>query len=329
MKLNWPLSCISLLLIIAAAAGWQPSQAFGQAPTSMAPSMAPDLQIVILEGEDGVNVIKKKTAVKPVVEVRDKNKAPGALVMGGIAGAVVLFILPEHGPTGVFANGARWTSVVTDANGRAEASEIRPIGEGSFKVEIRASYQGQNVTRTITQTNFSTIAQAQKAGKVPGSSTHDEEANQNEGQNASQTAGQSAQSGIGATTAAAAAGAAGAGGAAGAAGHTGLIVGAVAAGGAAAGAAAYVVTKKSSTPDCTSQQNQVVSAINNEASVCQSGNLSACTSAAQTALNDLGNWCSCIGGAARISSVQGGQQLLQELEAVASQVGLTIPASCQ
>ena len=143
-----------------------------------------DLQIVVLEGEDGVNVIKNKTAVKPVVEVCDKNKAPGIAVLAGV---VVLFVLPESGPTGVFANGARWTSVTTDANGRAVAGAIRPVGQGPFKIEIRATYQGQYVTRTISQTNFSTVAQALKAGKTPGSSTHDELANQNAGEGAGQS----------------------------------------------------------------------------------------------------------------------------------------------
>jgi len=125
------------LLIVLAVIAWQPPHLFALAQAGgVAPPVVPDLQIVILEGEDGVNIIKKKTAVKPVVEVRDKNRAPGAaIIAGGVAGVVVLFVLPESGPSGVFANGARWARAVTDANGRAVAGEIRPIGKGSFKID--------------------------------------------------------------------------------------------------------------------------------------------------------------------------------------------------
>ena len=34
------------------------------------------LRIVVLEGEDAVNIIRQKTAVRPVVEVRDSNDLP-------------------------------------------------------------------------------------------------------------------------------------------------------------------------------------------------------------------------------------------------------------
>jgi hypothetical protein len=36
----------------------------------------PALRIVVIEGEDAVNVIQQKTAVAPVIEVRDRNNLP-------------------------------------------------------------------------------------------------------------------------------------------------------------------------------------------------------------------------------------------------------------
>src|SRR5690349_11490647 len=45
---------------------------------------AAGLRIVIVEGEDAVNIVQQKTAVAPVVEVRDRNDQP-------VAGAVVNF----------------------------------------------------------------------------------------------------------------------------------------------------------------------------------------------------------------------------------------------
>ena len=180
-------ACFSCVFILLSVLSGQSPQLLA-IPRSSSPEVTNqvDLQIVVLEGEDGVNVIKNKTAVKPVVEVRDKNKGPGA---GVIAGGVVLFVLPEKGASGTFPNGWRWAQVTTDADGRAVAPEIRPNGKGSFKIEIRASYQGMTVTRLITQTNFSTIAEAQKAGKTPGSSTHDSV--ENESSQQAQNTGQS------------------------------------------------------------------------------------------------------------------------------------------
>jgi hypothetical protein len=327
---------VSLVLTVVAVVCWQPCATFAlQQPGSAQVASArpgpnvPDLQIVILEGEDGVNVIKKKTAVKPVVQVRDKNKAPGAaIIAGGVAGAVVLFVLPEKGATGTFPNGARWAQVTADADGRAVAPEIRPVGKGSFKIEIRASYQGQTVTRSITQTNFATVAQAQKAGKTPGSSTHDNLSNEsNQQANASQSGASSSSAGSSAS----------AGTAAAAGGHTALIAGVAAAGAAAAGGAAYAVSKNNnssnsnsnSQSNCDSQVNQTLNDVNNSTSCinANSNNPQACTSTVQTMLNDLGALCSCIGPTNLNASGIG--QYVSEIRQELQQVGLVWPSSCQ
>ncbi|MEX2270277.1 MAG: hypothetical protein WD690_02310, partial [Vicinamibacterales bacterium] len=51
------------------------------------------LRIVVIEGEDAVNVIQQKTAVAPVVEVRDQNglPVPGAVVRFTIGGGNASF----------------------------------------------------------------------------------------------------------------------------------------------------------------------------------------------------------------------------------------------
>ena len=53
-----------------------------------APTASSALKIVVIEGEAGVNIIQQKTAVKPVVEVRDRNNLPipGVLVTFSIEG---------------------------------------------------------------------------------------------------------------------------------------------------------------------------------------------------------------------------------------------------
>ena len=42
----------------------------------LAQAPAQSLRIVVLEGEGAVNIIQQKTAVRPLVEVRDSNNLP-------------------------------------------------------------------------------------------------------------------------------------------------------------------------------------------------------------------------------------------------------------
>jgi hypothetical protein len=67
---------------------------------------APALRIVVLAGEDSVNIISQKTAVAPLVEVRDENDLP-------VSGAAVLFLL-RGGNRTTFKNVLRLVSVTTD-----------------------------------------------------------------------------------------------------------------------------------------------------------------------------------------------------------------------
>ena len=133
--------------------GWQLPACAAEAPGEPKPEVSSELKIVVLEGEDGVNFIKKKTAVRPVVEVRDRNNAP-------VAGASVVFLLPQYGPGGTFVNGSKMMTVVTDSAGRATAGGIQPSGTGAFKINVTASHQGQSASTAISQTNQMAAAAA-------------------------------------------------------------------------------------------------------------------------------------------------------------------------
>ena len=78
------------------------------------------LKIEILDGEDGVNIIKKKTAVSPVVEVKDYD-----LPIAGVAVVIGL------GAAGVFDNGAHEATVMTNADVIATAPNFQPTGKGA------------------------------------------------------------------------------------------------------------------------------------------------------------------------------------------------------
>jgi hypothetical protein len=116
-----------------------------------AAAQTPALRIVVIAGEDAVNIIQQKTAVAPVVEVRDRNDLP-------VAGATVTFTLT--GGNATFAGGAQTLAVTTNAAGRAAAAALNPVASGAVQVNVQAAFQGQTAIATITQTNVLTSAQA-------------------------------------------------------------------------------------------------------------------------------------------------------------------------
>jgi len=118
------------------------------------------LKIVVVEGEDSVNIIDQKTAVAPVVEVRDSNDLP-------VANATVTFLLRGGGGRAVLNNGVRQVTMTTNAAGRATVA-VNPLSRGAIQIQVNAAYQGQAATATITQTNFATAAQAAQAANASG-----------------------------------------------------------------------------------------------------------------------------------------------------------------
>ena len=120
---------------------------------SLDPSGQPGgLRIVVIEGEGAVNIIQQKTAVAPLVEVRDRNNLP-------VPGAVVTFTI-EGGTNAAVAGGAQTVTVTTNAAGRAAMTAINPVGSGTFQIHVQAAFQGQTAAATIAQTNVLIAGQA-------------------------------------------------------------------------------------------------------------------------------------------------------------------------
>lgn len=111
----------------------------------------PGLRIVVIEGEDAVNIIQQKTAVRPLVEVRDRNNLP-------VPGVLVTFSI-EGGKAASF-SGASTLTVATNAAGQAAVTGLTPSAAGAFQIQVQAAFQGQVATATIAQTNVLTAAQA-------------------------------------------------------------------------------------------------------------------------------------------------------------------------
>jgi len=129
-------------------------------PSAWAQEAGGQLNIVIVEGDGAINNIKQRTAREPIVQVEDQNHKP-------VAGAVVVFLLPDQGASGVFANGSHTLTVMTDAQGRAVARGLRPNNvQGNLQIHVTASHQGQTASATISQTNAVSAATGAVAGGV-------------------------------------------------------------------------------------------------------------------------------------------------------------------
>jgi hypothetical protein len=123
---------------------------------TLAQATSRPLRIVVLEGENAVNIIQQKTAVRPLVEVRDHNNLP-------VAGAAVTFSIGAGQPA-AFAGGIQTLTVTTNAAGQAAAAGFNVLGPGAVQMQVQAAFQGQIATAAITQTNFATAAAAAQAG---------------------------------------------------------------------------------------------------------------------------------------------------------------------
>ncbi len=121
------------------------------------------LRIRVIAGEDAVNIIQQKTAVAPIVEVRDRNNLP-------VPGAVVTFAV-EGGKAASFAGGASTLTVTTNAAGQAAAAGFSPLASGAVQINVQAAFQGQVIAATIAQTNVLTAAEAAAAAGASGGTT--------------------------------------------------------------------------------------------------------------------------------------------------------------
>ena len=116
------------------------------------------LRIVVLEGEDSVNIIAQGTAVSTLVEVRDRNDLP-------VAGASVLFLLQNTNAT--LNAGLSQVALTTNALGQA-AVAVNPIAAGAVELSVSATFAGETAAATIVQTNFATAAQAAAGASATG-----------------------------------------------------------------------------------------------------------------------------------------------------------------
>ncbi len=123
-----------------------------QVPASGQDAAQAKLSIVIVEGEGAINNVKDRVNREPIVQVEDENHKP-------VAGAAVIFFLPNQGATGVFANGTKTLTLTSDAQGRASALGIKRNNvSGQMQIRVTASAAGATASAVITQTNVASTS---------------------------------------------------------------------------------------------------------------------------------------------------------------------------
>ena len=142
-----------------------PSESEARAAGISGGGEAASYKIQILEGDDGVNIVDKKTAVRTMVRVVDKNNLPVAAVP-----VVIAVVWAKAAGGSKFPDGATKITVMTDSQGLASAPPIEPQFDGKFEVQVQANVNGLLVNRVFEQTNFPTRQAALSAGKTPGAS---------------------------------------------------------------------------------------------------------------------------------------------------------------
>jgi hypothetical protein len=129
----------------------------GPAPAPPQDSATSGYRINFVKSEPQNN-LRKGRATKAVVEVRDRNNKP-------VAGAVVLFLLPNSGPSGTFAAGGQSLSLVTNSAGQAVANYTPNQLGGIFNLTANAQVNGiQVASTTVTQANIAAAAGAAAGG---------------------------------------------------------------------------------------------------------------------------------------------------------------------
>ena len=113
------------------------------------------LRIVVIEGDDSVNIIEGETTVPTRVEVRDGEDRP-------LPGASVQFRLEEDDPA-TLNDGLQQVTVTTDARGQVTVT-VNPTASGAAQLTVTTTLGGQTATVVIVHTNFATVAEAEAAG---------------------------------------------------------------------------------------------------------------------------------------------------------------------
>lgn len=112
------------------------------------PNPEKKLSVEVVQGQGVEHDVTKPGESGIALRVADEARKP-------VVGAVVVLQLPQKGPGGVFSNGTRFQTILTDANGQVAVQGFRHNSlPGEFSIVATVSYRDyQSVTLNIEQKN--------------------------------------------------------------------------------------------------------------------------------------------------------------------------------
>jgi hypothetical protein len=123
------------------------------------PSPPAGITVAVVEGEGGVNNIRRKPMQNLVMQVEDENRRP-------VSGVAVALTLPAQGASGTFSDGSKTAQITTDNQGRAVARFTPNNIAGKFEIHVNASIAGRTAKTTITQFNMDVRREGGGGGKI-------------------------------------------------------------------------------------------------------------------------------------------------------------------
>jgi hypothetical protein len=117
------------------------------------------LTLTVIEGEGAVHNIRRRAAQNVVVQVAEENRP--------VAGAAVVFTLPNQGAGATFPDGSKTLMITSDDQGRAIARGLTPNNiPGKFGIHVNASIGGRTARTDITQFNMEVRQDGGGGGKI-------------------------------------------------------------------------------------------------------------------------------------------------------------------
>ena len=121
--------------------------------SAQTPAPGAKLTLVIVEGDSGINNIKRRATREVIVQVEDENHRP-------VGGASLSAFLPSDGASGTFVDGGRMFNGTSGNDGRFRFSFRPNKVQGKFQIQLSGSFQGQALAGAVAQTNTLGIAVA-------------------------------------------------------------------------------------------------------------------------------------------------------------------------
>jgi hypothetical protein len=150
MGLQTPVRCILL---------FTPLLASGQTGEPSRPEAGIGIRIV--RGDGAINSIRMARGHNPIAQVVNQRTGDP------VEGATVTFLLPATGPGASFRGSGPTLTILSGADGLAEARGLTPNRlSGEFRIRVAASWRGQTASTNLTQTNVDPIVSSGKGKKI-------------------------------------------------------------------------------------------------------------------------------------------------------------------